>query len=51
MMGHLWIQDSHWRPLPSGPPAKIWKTGSILPNAPPSRANTMPDRTITSRST
>lgn len=44
-------QPGTCRPDPSGPPAKSWNTGSILPNAPPSLASTMPVRMITTRST
>ena len=32
---HRWIQLHHCRPEPSGPPAKIWKTGIMRPRAPP----------------
>mmetsp|Transcript_19909 Transcript_19909/g.59128 ORF Transcript_19909/g.59128 Transcript_19909/m.59128 type:complete len:211 (-) Transcript_19909:496-1128(-) len=39
----------HWRPLPSGPPAKIANNGSIFPSAPPSLASTMPMRSTTWR--
>ena len=46
---HLCIQEHHWRPLPSGPPAKMLNTGIILPSAPPSFASTMPARACQSQ--
>jgi hypothetical protein len=46
---HLWIQLHHCRPLPSGPPANMEKTGIMRPSAPPSLASTMPVRSTTTR--
>jgi hypothetical protein len=46
---HLWIQLHHCRPEPSGPPAKMEKTGIMRPSAPPSLASTMPVRSTTTR--
>ena len=48
-VAHLCIQLHHWRPLPSGPPANIWNTGSMRPMAPPSLPRTMPVRMMTTR--